>query len=132
MLERVPESHRLKRITLQRNLVYRPMVQRRLRKPAMCDRQCCLADFAPKTLPSECRHGCQIVPGAATDVEDSAPTKRRKCSCFESEPQTIGQKTQCLDDFKKAFSFSHNCMRMVGAGIYVGEQAPRWPWKQKD
>src|SRR3989442_3159780 len=97
------------------------MVQRRLRKLAACDRQRCFADFAPKTLPSECRHGCQIVSGAAPDVEDSAPTKRRKCSCFQSEPKTIRQKTECLDDFKKAFSFSPNCMRMVRAGIYIGE-----------
>src|SRR2546426_8989932 len=108
------------------------MVQLRPWKPATCDRQCCLADFAPKTLPSECGHGCQIVPGAAPDIEDSAPAERRKCSCFQSEQQTIGQKTQCFYGFKKAFSFSPNCMRMVGAGIYVGEQAPRWLWRQKD
>src|SRR5438128_12584772 len=97
------------------------MVQLRLRKPATCDRQRCLADFAPKTLPSECGHSCQIVPGTATNVEDPAPTKRRKCSCFQSEPKTIRQKTECLDDYKKAFSFSTNCMRMVKAGIYIGE-----------
>src|SRR2546425_3975281 len=110
MLERVPQSHRIKEIVFQRNLFKGSIVQRRLREPATCDRQCRLADFTPKALPSECRHSCQVVSCAATDVEDPAPAERRKCSCFQSEPQAVGQKTQCLDDFKNAFSFSPNCM----------------------